>query len=114
MTETQPAIPWLQLVVQCGALGLLTWIITRTLPEISRAAREERESKDRMYHDLIAALQTQFAARNQAITEGLDRQTRALTDRLDQQTAQLTRAIAQSARERRVPRRDEPGGGQGS
>ena len=81
-----PTLPWIQLFVQTGSLGILAYIVARLVPQLSKEARQEREAKDLLLQRMVDALQMQFAARNQALVEAIARQTGEITDKIERQT----------------------------
>lgn len=71
---------WTAIILQAGAFGLLTYVVVYLAPKALRDATAEREARDKMFNDLVMALQTKFEARNDKMIDSINQQTRVLQD----------------------------------
>lgn len=104
----EPSISVWQLILQAGAFGLLCWVVIVLAPNMLRDARQERESRDTRFEQLVNTLQARNDARNDAIVASIQSQTDRLVQQIEKQTNDLSRSVATSCQAAAVCRNWQP------
>lgn len=96
--EADPLGGWMQVVLQAGAFGLLSYIVIVLYPRATKDARDERAVRDESFTSLVSALQEKFENRNTLLADSIREQTKAITAEMKEQTESISRAVSGACR----------------
>lgn len=85
---------WGSLILQGGAFGLLTFMVTILIPREMKSAREERERRENHFAQILDNLNTKFDDRNGHLVNAIEKQTASLTQTYERGAERINNAVA--------------------
>jgi hypothetical protein len=102
-SSADPLNGWGTLILQGGAFMLLVYIVVWMYPKAAKEQREERETRDQLFADLVKGLQDKDEKRSDKILEALYEQTGTLSTAFRDAAGDMKTAVAGICRGRISP-----------